>query len=287
MGSGSILAKDHRMTLPAPFIYISALMRTGSTMLSETLTELPRGYIFNEPHLGKNTFSLSSPDAERLRAYGIDLQTFLRFRLWLAFLLRRVRTIWPKQDFMIEQVKHTLLPELRKIGLQQAGVKEIKHEGWQHYVRHFPELKMVMLGRDPRDLYISAYRKWQKGTTLWHGPFTPDSAAEQLKAQFLRQLKMRNHVDCLDVRYEELCTDPRVLQKVRSFSESPLDRAGNVGEFIRSHPKRRDEYQKHGPTISNQSVNRWQRENEGPLLDDARRFAALMAEYTAFWGYDA
>lgn len=274
------------MTLARPFIYISALMRTGSTMLSEVLTQLPQAFIFNETHLGKNTFSLSPPDLERLRAYGLDMHAFLRLRLPLAFILRRLRPIWPKQDFMIRELKHKLIPQLGALGLQQVGIKEIKHEGWKHYVRHFPELKMVMLGRDPRDLYISAFRKWQQGTTRWHGPFTPNSAAEQLNAQFSRQLQMREKVDCLDVRYEDLCSDPKVVENILSFSDSPLTNAGAVGQFIHAHPKRRHEYRKHGAAISKQSVNRWQREQDGLLLKDAVKFASLMPVYTSFWNYE-
>lgn len=274
------------MTLARPFVYISALMRTGSTMLSEVLTKLPHAYIFNEPHLGKNAFSLSAPDLERLAVYGVDIHAFLRFRLPLAFVLRRFRPIWPNQGFMIREVKNSLGPQLDAIGVKQLGVKEIKHEGWQYYVQHFPDLKMVMLGRDPRDLYISAFRKWQKGTTLWQGPFTPRSAAEQLNAQFSRQMHMREHVDCLEIRYEDLCSDSRVVENILSFCDSPLKIAGEVGQFIQAHPKRRHEYQKHGAIISKHSVNRWQRERDGSLLEDAHEFAALMPEYSTFWGYD-
>lgn len=274
------------MMLSHPFIYISALMRTGSTMLSEALTQLPQTYIFHESHLGKNTFSLSNPDCERLYEYGVDMRAFLRFRLPFAFVLRRLRSIWPKQDFMIGQVKGSLIPELHRIGVQQVGVKEIKHEGWQHYVRHFPELKMLMLGRDPRDLYISAYRKWQAGTTQWTGEFTPESASAELGAQFSRQLEMREHVACLDIQYEKLCIEPQAVQNILVFSESPLERIGAVGQFIQSHPKRRQEYQTHGAVISDQSVNRWRREDDKVLLKDAYRFANLMPAYTSFWGYD-
>ena len=36
---------------------------------------------------------------------------------------------------------------LVKTGMQ-IGVKEIRHEGWQHYGPLFPEMKVVLLGRD-------------------------------------------------------------------------------------------------------------------------------------------
>lgn len=287
MGAGSIVTESNIMTFPAPFIHISALMRTGSTMLSEALTQLPRSFIFLEPYWGLNSFSVRGPVYEQLKAYDVDLNRFLRIRRPMAFLTRRLRPLGIMQDFTIREIKRALFPQLSAIGVQQVGVKEIKHSGWEHYVRHFPDMKMIMLGRDPRDLYISAYRKWEKGTTLWHGSFTPRSAAQQLNAQFLKQLKMRDHVECLEIRYEELCTNPGVVAKILSFTESPLDTVGEVGHFIQNHPKRRHEYLKHGNVISKQSVNRWKREPNRALADDAYTFACLMSQYTSFWDYDA
>lgn len=255
-------------------------------MLSEALTQLPQSFVFLEPYWGLNSFSVPEPVYERLKQRNVDLNRFLRIRGPIAFLIRRLRPFGIMQDFMIREVKRALIPQLQAIGVQQVGVKEIKHGGWEHYLRNFPGLKMLMLGRDPRDVYISAYRKWQTGTTQWPGPFTPESAAEALSAQFSIQLKMRETVACLDIRYEELCTDPQTIQNILSFSESPLETLGGVGQFIRAHPKRRLEYQLHGAVISDRSVNRWQEEHDGALLEDAYKFAEFMPAYTSFWGYD-
>lgn len=268
-----------------PFVYISALMRTGSTVLSEALTQLPESFIFHETHLGKNTFSLSAPDQQQLIAYGVDVAAFLRMRLAVAFILRRLRTIRSMQDYMIKEVKRGLVPTLRDAGLLQIGIKEIKHEGWQHYVRHFPDLKMVMIGRDPRDIYISAYRKWQLGTTQWPGPFTPDLLADELSEQFHRQMRMRACVDFTMVRYEELCLDPHVLQRVLSFVNSPVEEMGEIGRFLGSHHKRFHEHLLHGSELSQRRVNRWRREKDKRLLTDAHEFAARMSAYNTTWQY--
>lgn len=274
------------MTFPTPFVYISALMRTGSTLLSEALTQLPQSFVFLEPYWGLNSFSVHATLIRRLRAEGVDLQQFLRFRRPMAFLLRRLRPFGILQDFMMREVKGKLFPQLYAVGMRQVGVKEIKHKGWQHYVRHFPDMKMIMLGRDPRDIYLSAYRKLQLGGTVWRGPVTPVTIANHLKDQFSRQLAMREIVDCLTVRYEELCTDPCVRQRILSFCKSPLDDVADVGQFLKEHPIRNREYQRHGTTISNKSVYRWQGEQDSALLNDAFECASLMPEYVAFWDYD-
>lgn len=274
------------MKLPTPFIYISALMRTGSTMLSEALTQLPHSIIFLEPYWGLNSFSLHAPGLKQLRARGVDLERFVKLRRPMAFLLRRLRPLGVMQDFMIREVKRTLVPQLLAIGVQQIGVKEIRHVGWQHYVRHFAGMKMIMLGRDPRDIYLSTYRKLQLGGMTWHEPVTPETVARHLNAHFSLQLEMSQQVDCLTIRYEELCTDPFQLPRILSFCQSPLESAGTVGSFLSSHPIRKGEYQRHGDTISDRSVFRWQREENKKLLDEAFECAALMPEYIAFWDYD-
>lgn len=269
-----------------PFVYISALMRTGSTVLSEALTQLPKSFIFYETHLGKNAFSLSSLDQRYLKKYGVDVEGFLRIRRAFAFGLRRLRKFWPKQDFMIGQVKQFLVPQLSDAGFQQIGVKEVKHEGWKHFVKHFPKLRMVMLGRDPRDIYLSGFRKWQRGTVRWSGPFSPESLARALSAQFHRQLRMSAHVACLLVRYEDLCTDPRVFRRVLQFTESPVTDVGEIGRFLGAHPDRRHEHLLHGEQLSQRSVWRWKREKDQQLVSRGVRFASLMSGYSAFWGYE-
>lgn len=274
------------MMFPTPFIYISALMRTGSTMLSEALTQMPQSFIFLEPYWGLNSFSVGAPIHERLLLHGINMRQFLRLRGTLAFLIRRLRPLGIGQDFMIREVKRSLFPQLRSIGMQQVGVKEIKHKGWQNYVRHFPDMKVVMLGRDPRDLYLSAYRKLQLGSTAWQGPVNPETVAENLSTFFSRQLRLRDNADHITVRYEDLCTDPAIMGKILSFCQSPLENVGDIGQFLRSDPIRDREHQRHGATISDQSVYRWQGEQNQTLLEDAFQFARLMHEYTSFWGYD-
>ena len=74
-----------------PLIYIAALLRTGSTLLSELLSQIPHSFIIHEPHLGKNYFALQEIDAETLRSAGIEVGDFLKYRLPIAFLLRRIR----------------------------------------------------------------------------------------------------------------------------------------------------------------------------------------------------
>lgn len=146
-----------------PFIYIASLMRTGSTLISEALTELPHAFIFREPHIGKNTFRYKPDDVERFRQYGFDLEAFLKYRLVFAFFQRRLRFLGYRQDYMVRVFKYRLIPQMAGTA-KQFGVKEIDNRGWQNYHRHFPDMKVILTARDPRDIYLSLRRvgRWRR-----------------------------------------------------------------------------------------------------------------------------
>lgn len=267
-----------------PFIYISGLPRTGSTLLSEALTRLPDAFILNEPHLGKNYFAVQAADAERLAELGIDLHRFRRRKLGKAFLLRRLRPFGFPQDYLLRRFKAELVPDLLA-QIEQIGVKEIKHQGWENYAEHFGGMKAVMLGRDPRDLYLSYYRLWKTGVVSWEGQFNPRTVSDFYTQEFRKQLRMREIVDTLCVRYEDLCTKPEVFDSIKRFVSSPLDGVGEIGAFVSRHPIRRDEQARHGIAISSNSVSRWRAEADTELLSMAEEFCLRMKAYRNFWDY--
>ncbi|GAB4581819.1 MAG: hypothetical protein Fur0022_45700 [Anaerolineales bacterium] len=270
---------------PLPFVYIASLPRTGSTVLSEALTQLPYSFMLHEPHLGKNYFAVQPNDASRLKACGVDLYAFVKYRLPLAFLLRRFRPLGLPQDFILREFKTKLLPQLLQCA-PQIGVKEIKHMGWKNYVKHFPDLKVILTGRDPRDLYISMYRKWQRGTMSWRGPFTPEAAAAFLNKEFDLQRALSQSADSLAIRYEDLCRDSAVIERVKQFIHSPIPEMGAIGAYISTHPTRMLEHSLHHGQITDQSIGRWKTETDPQLQADTLACFRHMPKYCAFWGYE-
>lgn len=267
-----------------PFIYISALPRTGSTVLSEALTRVPDSFIFHEPHLGKNYFAVKENDRQTLLACGIDLYRFTRWRLPIAFFQRRLRSIGFPQDYMVRAFKRRILPEIQPC-IRQIGVKEIKNKGWENYLKHFPKMKTIILARDPRDIYLSYYRKWKRGTIAWKGPFNPQTVAGFLQDEFKLQKELMRHTDHLLIRYKDLCSDPDVFNKIKDFVDSPIFDQGEIGKFIRSHHGRVREYTIHGDRITTKSVDKWKREQNRELLAEALEFHDFLPDYTGFWGY--
>lgn len=274
----------NRSWAAAPFIYISALPRTGSTVLSEALTRVPESFIFHEPHLGKNYFAVKESDRQTVLACGIDLYEFTRWRLPIAFVQRRLRPIGFPQDYMVRAFKQKIIPEIQPC-IRQIGVKEIKNKGWENYLKHFPEMKTIILARDPRDIYLSYYRKWKRGTVAWKGPFNPHTVAGFLQSEFALQKEMMQHTDHLLIRYRDLCNDPDVFNEIKEFVGSRITDKGEIGKFIRTHRNRVREYAIHGGRITTKSVQKWKREENRKLLAEALEFHSAVPEYTGFWGY--
>lgn len=269
-----------------PFIYIAALMRTGSTVISEALTQLPYAYIFREPHIGKNDFRPKSEDIERLSQYGIHLEQFLRFRKLYAFLQRRLHRFGYRQDYMVRLLKHELMPQFVEKETQ-IGIKEIRNTGWENYLRHFPDMKVIVTGRDPRDIYLSTYYGWQKGLTGRYRSITPEIIAQDLKSEFeMQQQIIEAAEEYYLIRYEDLCTDSALTHKLLAFVESPIPERGQIGQFNKRHPNRKHEYRLHGDKITDKRVKRWRRENDARRVEEAYWVFDHMREYTDFWNYE-
>jgi len=265
-----------------PFIYIAALRRTGSTVLSEALSLLPYSFIFREPNLGMNVFSIAQNDAKIFMKLGINLKTFYKHHRIMVVLKRR---LGDNQGYMIKVFKNNLLPKLKEHVLQ-IGVKEIRHDHWRRYQHHFPDMRILLTGRDPRDIYISLYNRYKRGKADWSGIFSPEKVADDLNNQFRHQIEMYKETDCFKLRYEDICINPNLIfSKVKSYIKSPILKIGTVGSFLENTPKRRDEYEVHKNQITNKRIYRWKYEKDQKLISASQRTFDLMPDYCDFWGY--
>jgi hypothetical protein len=266
-----------------PFIYISGMMRTGSTLVAEILTELPYSFIFREPGFARNAFKPRAGDSEILREVGVELH---RVKTWvnlLAFLQRRLRWLGVPQDYAINFLKNWLLPRF-DVGAQ-IGVKEIRNRGWRRYLKHFPGMKTIILGRDPRDIYISAFYRHAQGNLSRYSRFAPDTVAADLSTEFALQKALMSHTDSLVVKYETLCTEPGTIGEIRRFANSPLTGAPRLGQFLRRTPSRLNEVQAHQGNLTSRRVERWMEEDNRQLVAQAQAAFQRMRNYTSFWGY--
>jgi len=255
-----------------PLIYIAALRRTGSTLLCELLSSIPYAFIFNEPNFADNLFVPRTREREALACHGVDLVAFSR------------RWSGVKRPLLFRAFRKELLPQLQQV-VAQVGVKEIFHKHWRRYLRAFPDMRIVLTARDPRDIYISLYHRHRRGEAIWEGPFGPREVAASLNAEFLRQQEMAATIATLKVRYEDLCLDPTIVEQVKLFTESEVPDFGEVGAVTRDDPRRSREYKVHGDRITDQRVARWRREEDPALRRQAEECHARMPEYGEYWGY--
>lgn len=253
-----------------PFIYIASLMRTGSTLIQESLTKMPHSFIFHEPELCRNKFNMKNRFINELNnKIGMDIHKLL---------------IPPSVDKFKSDVVPLLLPHVN-----QLGVKEIENVGWGNYVRCFPNIRIIIVGRDPRSLYISIYNWFKrKNTDRWKDGrvLTPSVLIDGLSKDIDIQMEMFKKYGALKVRYEDFCTDTEnVFNRIKDFTELEFDGVGDVGGFLSNNPKRINEFNEHGTVITTNKVDRWKNTEDPRLLADAYRFYEIMSKYRDFWGY--
>ncbi|MEM1056855.1 MAG: hypothetical protein AAGI52_15130 [Bacteroidota bacterium] len=274
-----------------PFVYIAGLIRTGSTALSEALSEPGRALIIREPRLGTNRIVLRDADLASLARLGTEADRVLA---WPRRVMGGLRTIGKGghmsggageghlSGYAARVFRDRIVAPLSR-KLEQVGIKEVRHDGWEHVLAAFPDLACVAIGRDPRDVYLShRVRVGKKGNDL---P-TPAAFAGELSRQFALQRALIEATGALAIRYEDLCQDSEVLPGVRAHVQSPVTGSGSVGQFTSAQSLRQSEAELHGDALTDRRVARWTREADPEALTAATEVFERLGAYTEYWGYD-
>ena len=256
-----------------PFIYIAAVRRSGSKLLSMLLTRPPDSLILREPGLVRDKFRLKEQEIELLEEQGI---TFSRP-------LDKTAAVRGKQAWQVffEEVLPTLQGRFK-----QVGIKEIWHDRSLELLERLGDTRIVVTARDPRDIYLSLHRNREKFAAMgrqkarFPGGFNPESVAAHLNTQFAQQRFMLDQLGAIGVRYEDLCANPdeqfrRVSEHVESPIQTPslVNKTGNLGGVF-------------GETINTARVYTWKQEDDSDLLEKAQETASLMPAYLAYWDYE-
>jgi hypothetical protein len=149
------------------------------------------------------------------------------------------------------------------------------------------EVKTVATARDPRDIYLSLLEMrehYKSPDWRWHN-LSLDEMASIVKTEFKHQQQVIQNTDALIVRYEDLCTDATIVERVREHVKSSSHGLGNLGDFVYRNPDRRYEAEKHGRAITTGSVDRWRNESDPGLIHEAETFRDLLPDYCSFFGY--
>lgn len=245
-----------------PFIYICSLMRTGSTILQETLTDTPYSLILSEPRFNAINFVLNDGNTQQLVRAGIKSPN-------------------------TSNVKHFFEDMGRDI--YQVGVKEIRNKGWKGYLNAFEgNIKVLLTARDPRDIYISAAGVLQRNNS-WTPVFgfTPKGIYNEVIGEFKIQRELYNFGLSIKIKYEDLCVNfNNEYARIKEFVNSPIPDVGEVGEFHRNISAGLHETLTHAGQVTTKRTEIWKRESNIKLLNEANIFFKLMSDYNDFWGYE-
>lgn len=147
-------------------------------------------------------------------------------------------------------------------------------------------MRVVILGRDPRDVYLSMLDRRRKGVGQLRGEtLTPERAAELLLPEFAHQRAMAESLPSMTITYERLCTDPTAFDDLRAHTGSPLEHPGSAGRFNEANPQRRDEAAIHEGALTTRRTDRWRRVDDPSLRDACAELYERMRNYAEFWDY--
>lgn len=261
-----------------PFVLIAGVMRTGTTLLQEMFTDAPFSYILHEPWLSAGQFYNKEHLQDTLKEMDVPLS-----RLF-------------SEDPM-QTVYDLSIPEFfEKLNgyIAQLGVKEIRLKTVSQYLKWFPDAKVVLTGRNPKDIFLSCHYKLMRGDTSWRPkylPFSPEALFAEINEDWRKQERLwqEHGSNCLLVRYEDLVEDPEgKWAKIASFIESSLEAPGKVGEFHKKIERGKYETGLHKGSVTRLVKDRWKTEGNLKVLERAVMFASLMGQtgYLDFWGYD-
>ena len=166
---------------------------------------------------------------------------------------------------------------------EQIGIKEIRYDDeWRKVLRELRQVapvRVVATGREPRDIYISLAHLSRQRCIRLPGPVRETVAAD-VRREFELQRKIIRATDALTVRYEDLCTDPRIVDAVHMHVRVP----GLRGEASSAEFKERNRAV-HGREITDRRVARWRSEADADLVADAHEVMRQLEDYCEFWGY--
>lgn len=254
------------MPLRRPFVYLASLRRTGSSLLANLLTDLPRSYIFREPRIGLGKLRIRPDAAQAFAPTGVDV-----------IAAKKAMRDLPR-DAALERFA-ALIEELAP-HVEQLGIKEITHTGHEDVSRIFPAMRVVVTVRDVRDIYLSLYHRRKELLTrgkLW---FETQTLLPYLREQAEALAALQSRHDHLVIRYEDLCTDPSLVEKVREFVASPVTGEGN----LRGGADRKD-LSKHGGAIDRTRVGLFAQETDEIARHNATYLFEEMADYNRRYGY--
>lgn len=167
----------------------------------------------------------------------------------------------------------------------QIGIKEIWTKDWNKFLEIFPDSKIIVTARDPRDLYISVYY-WRNRKSNTQNKYLSNRRKKLIENQMRSQIKLIENMSCYKLKYEHLCKNPDVIvNEIKDYVNSPIPDIGDIGKYLESLSKRKNEYRKHKNEITTKSIEKWKTEKDKKLVENCNEFFDSIPWYCDFWDY--
>lgn len=254
-----------------PFIYISAMPRSGSTMLSGLLT------------IPKVSIILSEPGFQRGLCH--NLEQFTEIPNSNIDILSKYKG---DENKLVDLFYKKIIPPVLK-EFPIVGIKECFMKNWSIYENLFDDVRYIILARDPRDVFLSLndygkYAEWHKKLWVEKGIKHIADTHNQIWAE---QKKIINTRKCFLVRYEDLCLGKVTLNDIKEFLDIQSPLVGSVDCILKNYQWRQWEVKKHSKNMTQNSVLRWKNlDSDSELLNSSMRFGDMMKEYIDYWDYE-
>ena len=246
-------------------LYLAAMGRSGSTLLCDLYSRCPTHWLMSEPWITRGSYGVGQ--LERIRRFGFDVAD----EEWYA---KR------SEESDLDRFWRVYGEIVRR--LEFFGAKEVRCEFHDEYYRVMRPRKVLVLVRDIRDVIISLIEKTEIEKKEGY-----DSA---FVSQYLRNncrglMEFYSLVRGEDVevlKYEEFSTsEERRAQTDRFFGHGSVEKVPETGNLS----ARPWEIERHGLTVTDRSVNRFERESNIDWLGVYNEIGECR-EYNEFFEYE-
>jgi hypothetical protein len=166
------------------------------------------------------------------------------------------------------------------------GTKEIAHHWWPQHYNIWPDQKIIFLGRDPKDIFISMMDRTEVKKIEQPHNFTSRCHAiwNQMKQMMITMKNAGKNDNLLFLRYEDFVAQP---EKINAFISDWLNISpvmGKTGSYLDKNQWRKYEHEKHGNEVSQKSTSRFAKA-DNDMKVRALQFEKSLGDYNTFWGY--
>ncbi|MEX2202250.1 MAG: sulfotransferase [Dongiaceae bacterium] len=269
------MSEKQNITRTEMGVAVMGLMRTGTTLVADLLTNRGKSLVLSEPDLlSKYDPTLAARMRQLAKDFGLPAPTAT---LEAGNYTRN-----------IDHFDASFMAELKQLDFW--GVKYVNMVGWRRLFEIYRPRKIVLCVRDLRAVTVSALELVNRMRLVFaDNKHRRDEAWVFSRICYsVHELMALRTLPHLVVRYEDLVGNPATLERLREHVGLETLGTERLNLMIERASRSQWELTKHGKAgeISDKALDRFAREPEGPIRQMAERIWRMMGEYNVAFGYD-